>query len=237
MATARETIKKALRKLRVIGQGESPDSATLTDCLDYLNKLLAEIVGFGGSHPVLTKTISTSYEVSPREPAIRLLCRHDGALTVTLPSVDNMEIYDGMRLGVVDVSNNAATANITIARNQWLLEGATSDLTLSTNGINRLWMFRADLGDWKRATDLAVDDSLPFPTDLDTAMALILANEIGGEFGQQLRPSDLALAKAARLKLGAKYVKGVRMAPEPSVRWMGGATRQGLTATDWENLS
>lgn len=237
MATARETIKKALRKLRVIESGSNPTSAELTDCLDYLNKILAEIVGFGGSYQLRTKTISSSYELSPRDPAIRLLCRHSGALTVTLPSVTDMEIYDGMRVGVVDVSANAATYNITIARNEWLLEGAAANLTLSTNGINRVWMFRADLGDWKRATDLAADDSLPFPTDLDNAMALILAQELGGEFGQQLRPSDAALAKTARLKLSSKYAPAVRMAPEPSVRWMGGATRQGLTATDWENLS
>jgi hypothetical protein len=237
MATARETIKKALRKLRVIEAGSNPTSAELTDCLDYLNKLLAEIVGFGGSHQLRTKTIDSSYEASPRDPAIRLLCRHSGAITITLPSVGQMEIYDGMRIGIVDVSNNAATHNITVARNNWLLEGATSDLTLSTNNINRVWMFRGDLGDWKRAVDLGADDTLPFPTDLDNSMALILAQELGGEFGQSLRRSDEALAKTARIKLSSKYVPAVRMAPEPSVRWMGGATRQGLTETEWENLS
>lgn len=237
MATARETIKKGLRKLRVIGQGESPDSATLTDCLDALNKLLVEIVGFGGSHVLQARTIDTSYELSPRDPAVRLLCRHSSPITITLPSVDTMEVYDGMRVGVVDVSNNASTNNITIARNSWLLEGATADLTLSTNNINRVWMFRGDLGDWKRATDLAVDDSLPFPTDLDESMALIFANRVGGEFGQALRPSDLALARAALRHLSAKYVPAVRMAPDQSVTHMGGARRFGLTASDWENMS
>lgn len=237
MATARVTISMALRKIRVIGQGETPTSADLTACLDSLNKLIAELVGFGGSHPIRTLTLDTSYELSPREPAIRLLCRHSSPITITLPSVDNMELYDGMRVGIVDVSNNAATYNITLARNSWLLEGGTSDLTLSTNNINRLWMFRADLGDWKRATDLAADDTLPFPTDLDLSMALILAQRLEGEYGQELRGADIGAAKSARIKLDAKYVKGVRMRPELSAQWMGGPRRYGISASDWGDMS
>jgi hypothetical protein len=227
----------ALRKLRVIGQGETPTSADLTACLDTLNKLISEMVGFGGSHPIRSVTIDASYEVSPRDPAIRLLCRHGSPITITLPSTDNMQLYDGMRVGIVDVSNNCATNNITIARNDWLLEGATSNITLNTNGANRLLMFRADLGDWKRATDLAADDDLPFPTDLDLSVALMLAQRMEGECGQQLRGADIGAAKAARLKMSAKYVPGVRMKPETSVQWMGGVRRYGLTASEWESDS
>ena len=51
------------------------------------------------------------------------------AVTVTLPASPSM----GDEVRIIDATGNASTYNITVARNNQKIEGATSDLTISTN--------------------------------------------------------------------------------------------------------
>ena len=52
-----------------------------------------------------------------------------GAVTLTLPSSASL----GDEVGVIDATGSAGTNNITVARNGGKIEGASSDLTVSTN--------------------------------------------------------------------------------------------------------
>lgn len=52
-----------------------------------------------------------------------------GAVTLTLPSSASL----GDEIGVIDATGSAGTNNITVARNGGKIEGASSDLTVSTN--------------------------------------------------------------------------------------------------------
>ena len=237
MATAQNTIKLALRKIRVIGRGANPTSAQQADALTELNAWLNEMLGFGGSLEWKTTYADSSLEVDASYPAQRILCRHSGALTITLPEGTAINpIQDGFRLGVVDVSANAATYNITIARNGWLIAGSAANATLSSNGVNRIYMFRADLGDWRLAADLAIGDSLPFPSEFDLPVALILAHRLGGEYGQRLSEADFNAMRGAKTKIYNRYCTPPLMTPEGAVANIGGVVQQrGVTGQDQSN--
>lgn len=229
MATAAETIRLALRKLRVIGRGANPNSAQQTDALTELNAMLNALVGFGSSVAWKDIYVDADYEIVPDYPAQRLICRHSAALIITTPrGTPSRVIPDGFRFAVVDATNNAATYNITVdynATNGWLLEGAATDLTLSTNNISRAWMFRSELGDFKRVTDLATSDSLPFPTEFDLPIALMLAHRLGGEYGQELSQADFFYMRGAKAKLRNRYCQPPIMYPGADAAAIGGATR------------
>jgi len=224
MATAADCIKLALRKLRVIGQGENPSSAQQTDALLELNHLLRDWSENGVSWPYVNEAITGSYEVSAKYPSLRLQCLN-GGITVTLPDPDNREIPDGMRLQIVDVTGAFASSPVTLARNGWELEGAAANLTLNTAGLVRTWVFRADLGDWRRLADLGTSDLLPYPTDFDYGIALILAQRLEGEYGQPLGPSDAKAAKQAKIDLYARYVRPTDVNFDPSSQYMGGRSK------------
>lgn len=224
MATARQTITRALRKLRAIGRGEAPESDQATYALEELNGLLSSMVEVGLGYPLENYRITGSVTVSLTYPAQRLQCMN-GGITITLPGGTMAKpVWDGARVSVVDVSNNAGTNNIILARNGWLLEGAAANQTLATNGIRRTWMFRADLGDWKRAADLGLDDDLPYPTDFDRAWGLILAEALQGEYGMSLGPDDLRAARAGREALYIRYARPLDAVFDSAVTSAGGTS-------------
>lgn len=201
MATAAETIITALQALRVLGFGQQPTSAQQQYCLRQLNAYIRQLVGFSGSLPLISKRVDSAYQVGNNYPAVRLLCM--GGVTITLPE---SPAPDGARVEVVDATGSAAISNITIARNGWNINGAASNYTISTNGASKLFMFRADTGNWAIASDLTAADNLPFPTDFDEAIALNLARRLT-LFGQRLSPDDYDLADKGAKRIRARYAK------------------------------
>jgi len=197
MATARETIITGLEALRVIGMGQNPPSAMATYCLRQLNNYIAQI----GGMPMRNVSPSSGYTISRTWPAMRVLCQA-GCRSVILPQGT---VPDGTRVEVVDAANSAATSNITISGNGWKI-GAASSLTINTNGGSVLLMFRTDLGRWVEYDDLGLDDDIPFPRELNQAIALNAAKTYT-RFGQSLSAEDAAAAIEGARQLRARYRK------------------------------
>lgn len=207
MATARETINTGLEALRVLGFGQSPTSAQAEYCLKQLNAYIAQLTGFGGSLPLMNVRTSSGYDLSTRWPAVRV--QMVGGGTIVLPKGEGAShVPDGMRVHAVDASETAASSNIVIDRNGWLIDGAASNYTISTNGGSVMLMFRADLGDWivLDPAGLGLEDDLPFPADFDEAIALNAAIRYT-RFGQRLAESDAQIAERGRTRLRARYTK------------------------------
>ena len=220
MATAAETIKLALRKLRVVGQGENPSSAEQADALVELNHFIREIVENGLSPPFLDVRVESSIELDTSYPALRLQCM-SGGLTITAPKGDEVmrPIPDGYRIQIVDVAGAFAASNVTFARNGWKIAGSAANATLTAGAT---YFFRADLGDFKLVADLAAGDSLPFSTQFDYGMALMLAKRLEGEYGQPLGPNDARAAARARVAFYAHYVKPGEVHYEQAAARLGG---------------
>lgn len=228
MATATETIRLALRKLRALDVNGNPLSGQQTNALADLNGYLS---AFFDSMQWRDTHIDDDYTVPNDFPAQRLIVRHSAAITITGPT----EPCDGFRLAIVDASNNAATYNITLARpssGDYLIEGADSSLTLATNNVSRIWMFRGDLGDLKRATDLALSDNLPFPSAFDYGMGLILATLIGSDSARELSQNDYNIMRGAKTRLANRYRQPLILYPGNDAAALGGNQNIGSTGID-----
>lgn len=204
MTTALATIITGLQALKVIGLGQQPDTAKAQYCLRQLNGYLAGIVGFGGSLPFRNIAVSGSYTIEDRWPVQRIQCLAGG--TVFLPqAVDGVSLSDGMRIEVVDASNNASAVNITIDGNGWLIDGDPS-ATIDEDGGTLQLLYRSDRGGFVVVGALGLNDPLPYPADLDEAIALNAAKRYT-LFGQALSAQDMTTARAGERKIRSRYAK------------------------------
>jgi hypothetical protein len=218
MATARETINLATRKLKVRGRGATLTAAEAIDALADLNTLFESLWGCGGSYPYVQVRVSGAYDVSAEVPAQRLLCVAGAAITLPcLPA-------DGARVQAIDVNSSGA---VTIASNGMLIDGGDDGVTVPSGGAVTL-MFRGDLGGWKSATALGMEDDLPTPAAFDGDIALMLADTMT-EYGQTLLDADQKRVPEARRRLRARYVKPSLLRPDSAISRLGGA------ATGWDD--
>lgn len=67
------------------------------------------------------------------------------------------------------------------------------------------WLYRADLGYWIVVADLAIDDELPFPSELDDLWVCMLAIRMAPRYGKQTAPETSNTAMRMMKKLKAKY--------------------------------
>jgi hypothetical protein len=224
MATAQETINLALRKLRILPPGRGASTFQSNNALADLNALFLSMLEFTSSHQVQNVRTNQSYWMSSLSPAVRIQSTHGTAVTMTLPEGSTANpVQDGSIFEVIDVSNNAATYNITIDRNGWLINGAASNVVISTNGGSKTYFFRAELGDWKPIADIGLTDELPFPEQFHFGLGLLLAQSLQGEYGQRLGGADLAAANRCKKKIRSRYAKPMILRPEAATAYVGGA--------------
>lgn len=115
---------------------------------------------------------------------------------------------DGARMGLIDVSHNLSVNNLTIYGNGRSIEG--EDLQVyNTDGLIREWFYRADLGDWVRVTDLALDSQMPFPQEFDDMFIIMLAARINPRYGQSLDPASQQMLSRARTQFRARYSQNI----------------------------
>jgi hypothetical protein len=124
--------------------------------------------------------------------------------------------YDGQRLGVAgDFSGDS----MTISANGRKIEN-TATITLSADGIARQWLYRADLGNWTRVSELVASDTFPFPQEFDDFFIVSLALRINPRHRQAMAGESAEALKRGRDQIRARYRK--RRAPnEPILGLMG----------------
>jgi|TARA_B110000240_G_C13393663_1_gene407908 hypothetical protein len=83
-----------------------------------------------GTAGTTTREISTTFSASVND---RILANTaSSAYTITLPVNSGLIVSDTIQ--IIDISNNAGSNNLTIARNSSKINGATEDLTVDVNG-------------------------------------------------------------------------------------------------------
>lgn len=111
---------------------------------------------------------------------------------------------DGARMGLIDVSNNLSTYNLTIYGNGRSIEGEDFQI-YNTDGLIREWFYRADLGNWVQVTDLTLTSDLPFPQEFDDMFIIMLAARINPRYGQTLDPMSQTMLLRARTQFRSRY--------------------------------
>lgn len=235
MTTIRQIITDSLREAGIIEAGEDPEANEFEEALRRINVLIRgffgnelgerlENVNFGSAG--LTNfygVIADDSDVieSKYIPLnVRLHLNIDGPYSLFLSPTP----ADGARLGVIDNGDNLSINNVTISGNGRQIESADS-LMLNTNGLNREWFYRADLGDWVRVTDLTADDVSPFPIEFDDLLTTLLAIRLNPRYGATTSDEMADTMKRMKKMFRSRYRQSVEVSSErgllllPSSYW------------------
>lgn len=205
MTLVSSIITRAYRESNIIPLAGSVSAAQSTEALDRLNTLVLSTVGNEAGDGLTDLTIGGTYDQSSvintwLPDNVRLLLNLTSSHTYLLDPLPKA----GQRLAIVDVDSNLATYNVVLNGNGRNIEGVAT-LTLSTNGLNRQWMYRADLGNWVVITDLLTSDQMPFPEEFDNYFVLMLAMRLNPMYGQTMAAETIKALQRARGQLNARY--------------------------------
>lgn len=215
MATVLDIISTALRICRVLGAGRTPKAGDGAFGLEKLQAMVNHLEGYGCSHPWVNAYESAARTVDRDEPSLRIHAKtEDGAFTITLPE----EPRDGARFAVIDADGAFDDNALTIDSNGVLFDatltvdgeptgGSRTTTVLSTQGLRRTWMYRADLGCWVRTSNLELSAAFPFPPEFDQSFAHMLAVLLAPEYGADLDGVILRHADHGYARLAARYVE------------------------------
>jgi hypothetical protein len=200
MATVADLIGQAYGRIGKNPEGQTLPAHPTQVGLDAFNSLIDRLPDEGVGDTLALRRVTAAITVDG--PSV-LHVIATSAFTITLPE----EPTDGYRVKIVDVGANFATHNITVARNGWLIAGSAADVTLSTNGQSKEYMFRADLGDWKDITrPLALTDSSPYPAAHDEGLSAMLALRILENAGGEPTASLVNAASEGKSRLQQQYI-------------------------------
>lgn len=215
MTTVTQIITDAYRQSNLLAIGATPTAPQQAEALRYLNRIVLSVLGNEAGEnlqpfPIGRNNVSRPsgypwYDTVPPSDWFvplntRLMLNLTQATEVYLSPVPE----DGARLGVCDVSGNTATYNLTIHGNGRNIEG-TDTLVINTNGLDREWFFREDLGNWVRSIPLNLADTFPFPSEFDDMFVTLLAMRINPSYGVQMDVQTAEIYKRSRSQFRARY--------------------------------
>jgi hypothetical protein len=224
MTTVSQIITDAYRQSNLVAAGASPTSTEETESLRYLNRLVKSVLGHEvgeslSAFPVGAENISRPsgypwYNTVPDNnwyvpKNTRLVCNLDQSLTLYLhPAPD-----DGTRVAVTDAGTSFTAFPVTLNGNGNLIENATS-VTLSTDGTNSEWFYRADTANWVKYAPLIAADTFPFPEEFDDYFITLLAIRLNPAYGVTLDGQSQVIFNRAETQLKARYRQSVPMRSE-----------------------
>ena len=83
-----------------------------------------------GTAGVTTREISTTFSATVNDRVLANTA--SSAYTITLPVNSSLLVNDTIQ--IIDISNNAASNNLTLARNSSLINGSAENLTIDVSG-------------------------------------------------------------------------------------------------------
>lgn len=229
MATLNDIATAALRLGGHVPEAQDPTAFKIARAVDALSRYLdaLPVMGAGGKLDEVSVTESLTVDA----PA-RLLVAASSALTITLP----LDPFDGYTVEIIDVEDNFATHNLTVARNGRKINGSAANATLSTNGQSVRYFYRADLGDWILwAAPYSKTDTVPLADDLALSLEYITSYLVGPVLGTSYSSDARSFipeeADRAMRRIAARY------GPKRRLRADRGLTRMPSQTHSWGNTS
>jgi hypothetical protein len=224
MTLVSEIITDAYRLGNLIALGEQPDLAQQTEGLRYVNRVVSSVLGneagellqsfpFGNNN--IEAPIGYPWYDQGQGLDWYLPLNKRVMLNLTSPATINLHPSpdDGARFGIVDVSHNLDTFNLTINGNGQQIEN-NSNLTLSVSGTKREWFYRQDLGNWVRTTSLEISDVFPFPESFDEMFVYMLALRFNPAYNATMDQQSYLLLRRARTNFQARYKNVIEIGSE-----------------------
>lgn len=201
MSSCRDILTDAYRELGSYAN-ESMSAADESIGMRRFNALMDDLSGLGVGEKLqdvdLTQPVSFCSQETPKN--IRFLVP-TGGRTLAFP----VDPENGSRFAVIDVNGVFATSPVTLARSGRKVEGLPADLVANTANFNRTWMYRADLADWRRVTDLLPADDFPLIKECVDAFTVLLALRLAPTDGQPVQAETAAAVQRAQGSLRARH--------------------------------
>jgi hypothetical protein len=227
MTLISEIIEEAFREGDFVGEDNNPTPRQAQEAVRAINNLIAGIYG-GDAGERLNDWPLGTYGVESSDagafpstdtlqrPTInrRMISTNLAAMTVYMTPAPQ----DGARMGIADPFSRLAAFPVTLDANGRTIE-TTATLLLNTNGLNREWFYRADLGGWVRLSDLTADSALPFPEFFDNMFSILLALRLAPRFGREISSQSLAILKQKRTEFLARYIQSQPLEILDDISW------------------
>jgi hypothetical protein len=223
MTTVASIIQSALRETNLIPLGVTPTDEQLAEGFALLSTIVASVLGNEAGENLNPFPLGQNEINSPGgypwwsnelpgnvflPTNLRIMCNLTGAGNVNF----HPRPHDGARMGVVDISQNFSEFPLTVYGNGRSIEG-DSDVTLSTDGETREWLYREDLGNWVVVTPLASDGDMPWPTEFDDMFIIMLAMRLNPRYGQVMHPASAQALQASMRRFSARYTQSTTQMP------------------------
>ena len=227
MTLVSSIITDAFREGNILPLSKAPTTDQSTEALRLLNGLFSSIYGdeagegltdwplgnYGRESPAYDLGY-TDYRIDHPTINRRLIAVNEEARTVYL----TLRPQDGARMGIADPFGRLAAFPVTLNGNGREIEGAAT-LLLNTNGLNREWFYRADLGDWVRLTSKILTDEMPFPADFDNFFITYLAMRLNPRYGREMDAQSATIYKSERKKFVARYLQSMPLEVLDDISW------------------
>lgn len=214
MTLVSEIITDALRETNIIALGASPSAAESAEALRRLQNLVSSVFGneLGDKLTDLPlgqgSTRPSGYPWYGNTLPADLVIPQNARLVLNLSAASTVYLHpypqDGARLAVIDAGKTLDTYTLTLNGNGRLIEAATT-LALSTESLAREWFYRADVGDWRRISNLTLAGMFPFPPEFDDMFITMLAMRLNPRYGQTLAGESLAAFNRSRGQFRSRY--------------------------------
>lgn len=194
MATNLDIIKRALRKLRVLGGGREPEADQAEDAMQSLQSLIVETVGTGGIGRLNDVIASVDYTAREFD---RIRCDAAG-LTITLPITITPQMWTAYDYGWCQ----------DYGWRMWTKPRPPFDrcpvVVIDNSGNETTSLYCAYQGKWVAINSLGLKDPFPFPSYLEDGFAAMLAEAVADEYGRAPGPITMRQSNRARYMLSYK---------------------------------
>ena len=227
MSLISSIITDAYRECNMLPLGRAPSVNQATEALRLYNQLLATIYGSDAGESLVDWPLGGFGQDEPQlpqQPTLDMLQRPDinSRLIATNPAPIRVYLtpqpQDGSRYGIVDPFSRLAAFPVTLDANGRVIEGAPT-LALSTNGLDREWIYRADLGAWLRVSNVLATDDNPFPTKFDTMFIVMLAIRLSPRYGRAMTDESISALKTVRRDFVARYLQSAPLSRGREISW------------------
>lgn len=219
MTLTSQIITDAYRQSNLLAIGVSPTQDQVDEALRYLNRIVKSVFGNEAGDPLEVFPVGRNNIQRPSGyPWWNTVPDNDWFVPKNIRVMLNLEepvsLYlhpepdDGSRFAVIDASENVSTYNVTIQGNGRLIEG-NFNLILNTDGVDKEWFYRADLGNWMLYAPLTMDIAFPFPEEFDDYFITLLAIRLNPQYGVMLDAQSKLVFDRSGRQLRARYTQNI----------------------------
>lgn len=218
-------IQDGYRESNLIAASATPSTDQTAEALRLLNRMIAGLRGNEAGDQLLPLPIGHNnisrpsgypyYNPVPDTTDWFVPLNAQLVLNVTQPVTVwlHPKPQDGSRFAIIDKSANLSSYPLTVTGNGYTIEGGTTK-TFNTNSQVAEYMFRADTGDWAKASDLASSDNMPFPEDFDDLFTIGLAIRLNPRYEQTADQLTIASYKNVLSQFKARYRQVIEVPSE-----------------------